>query len=389
MIVLKLPGNLAGLEVVKLIDFSWLPPEINSALIYAGEGCGSLLVASNAWNNLSQDLQGSASAVGSVLTELSTGPWSGPAADAMVVAAAPYLAWLNSAAAQAVASANHAAAAASAFEAAQSAMVHPAAVSSNRALLGTLVQSNILGQNTPAIAANENDYFEMWAKDALAMQGYNSGAASVAAGLGSFSVPEFLTGLVEDVGGTITTIGSDVYGAVGSIASQVPMQSVESFLQMAMYPASMIVQPMMSLVQMAHQGGVGAAVGAASLASATDIPKVVGNAVASGAGALGGGLGGFNPAAAMGGARLVGATSVPANWQGAMPGGMTSSAMQGLGGVAGMPTPAAPAGGMTPAPMPMPMGGGAGGPGGPLGRGGASPHVQQNRPSVIPRIGVG
>lgn len=377
--------------MVKLIDFSWLPPEVNSALIYAGEGCGSLLVASNAWNNLSQDLQGSAAAVGSVLTELSTGPWSGPAADAMVAAAAPYLAWLNSAAAQAAASADHAAAAASAFEAAQSAMVHPAAVSSNRTLLGTLIQSNILGQNTPAIAANETDYFEMWAKDALAMQGYNSGAASVAAGLGSFSVPEFLTGLAEDVGGTVSTIGSGIYGLVGSVVSQVPMQSVESFLQMAMYPASMIVQPMISLAQMANQSGAGAAAaaGAASLASATDIPKIVGNAVASGAGALGGGLGGFNPAAAMGAARLVGATSVPANWQGAMPGGMTSSAMQGLGGMAGMPMPAAPAGGMTPAPMPMPMGGGAGGPGGPLGRGGASPHVQQNRPSVIPRIGVG
>ncbi|BDB44523.1 hypothetical protein IWGMT90018_49690 [Mycobacterium kiyosense] len=53
---------------------------------------------------------------------------------------------------------------------------------------------------------------------------------------------------------------------------------------------------------------------------------------------------------------------------------------------------AAPTGGGMPM-MPMPMGGGAGGgagmPGGPLGRGGASPHVTQNRPSVIPRTGVG
>ncbi|EPQ77427.1 PPE family protein [Mycobacterium marinum MB2] len=41
-------------------------------------------------------------------------------------------------------------------------------------------------------------------------------------------------------------------------------------------------------------------------------------------------------------------------------------------------------------PMPMGMGGaGAGMPGGMLGRGGASPHVVQSRPSVVPRIGVG
>jgi hypothetical protein len=40
-------------------------------------------------------------------------------------------------------------------------------------------------------------------------------------------------------------------------------------------------------------------------------------------------------------------------------------------------------------PMPMPMGGmGAGGAGGMMGRGGASPHVVQNRPSVIPRTGI-
>jgi hypothetical protein len=40
--------------------------------------------------------------------------------------------------------------------------------------------------------------------------------------------------------------------------------------------------------------------------------------------------------------------------------------------------------------MPMPMGGGAGAGGGmPMGRGGASPHLQQNRPSVVPRVGIG
>jgi hypothetical protein len=42
-------------------------------------------------------------------------------------------------------------------------------------------------------------------------------------------------------------------------------------------------------------------------------------------------------------------------------------------------------------PMPMPMGGmgaGAGMAGGMMGRGGASPHVVQNRPSVIPRTGI-
>jgi hypothetical protein len=39
----------------------------------------------------------------------------------------------------------------------------------------------------------------------------------------------------------------------------------------------------------------------------------------------------------------------------------------------------------------MPMGGigGGGMPGGMIGRGGASPHVVQSRPTVVPRVGVG
>ena len=107
-----------------------------------------------------------------------------------------------------------------------------------------------------------------------------------------------------------------------------------------------------------------------------------------GAGGLGAGM-----AADLGKARLVGAMSVPPTWQGSMPSRMVSSAMSGMGG---MPNAAemaaaagAPTGGMPMMPMPMGMGGaGAGMPGGMMGRGGASPHVVQNRPSVVPRTGV-
>jgi hypothetical protein len=88
----------------------------------------------------------------------------------------------------------------------------------------------------------------------------------------------------------------------------------------------------------------------------------------------------------------VGAMSVPQTWQGSMPSHMGSSAMAGMGGMpnAAMAGAGAPAGGGGMPMMPMPMGGGAGAGGGmPMGRGGASPHMQQNRPSVVPRVGVG
>ena len=94
----------------------------------------------------------------------------------------------------------------------------------------------------------------------------------------------------------------------------------------------------------------------------------------------------------LGKARLVGAMSVPPTWQGSMPARMVSSAMAGMGAGAPAAAMAGPtgAGGMPMMPMPMGMGGaGAGMPGGMMGRGGASPHVVQNRPSVVPRTGVG
>ncbi|REZ56614.1 PPE domain-containing protein, partial [Mycobacterium tuberculosis] len=108
---------------------------------------------------------------------------------------------LSAAAGQAELSAGQATAAATAFEAALAATVHPAAVTANRVLLGALVATNILGQNTPAIAATEFDYVEMWAQDVGAMVGYHAGAAAVAETLTPFSVPPLdLAGLASQAG---------------------------------------------------------------------------------------------------------------------------------------------------------------------------------------------
>ncbi|WP_116671318.1 PPE domain-containing protein, partial [Mycobacterium persicum] len=42
-------------------DFAWLPPEINSARIFAGAGAGPLFAAAAAWQGLAAELAGSAS----------------------------------------------------------------------------------------------------------------------------------------------------------------------------------------------------------------------------------------------------------------------------------------------------------------------------------------
>ncbi|REZ29577.1 PPE domain-containing protein, partial [Mycobacterium tuberculosis] len=69
------------------------------------------------------------------------------------------------------------------FEAALAATVHPAIISANRALFVSLVVSNLLGQNAPAIAATEAAYEQMWAQDVAAMFGYHAGASAAVSAL--------------------------------------------------------------------------------------------------------------------------------------------------------------------------------------------------------------
>lgn len=168
-----------------MLDFAQLPPEINSALMYSGAGSGPLLAAAAAWGGLAAGLHSAASAYGSAIAGLLGGPWQGAAATSMLNAAAPQVAWLTGTAGQAEQAADQAVAAAGAYEAAFAETVPPPAIAANRALLMELLATNFLGQNTPAIAAAEAQYGEMWAQDAAAMYGY-AGASAAAATLPPF-----------------------------------------------------------------------------------------------------------------------------------------------------------------------------------------------------------
>ena len=160
------------------MDFAFLPPEINSGRMYDGPGSGSMLAAAAAWDGLAAELHSTATSYGSVISELSAGPWLGAASAAMTAAAEPYAAWMRSTASQAEQTAIQAKAAAAAYEATFAAMVPPPVIAANRALLQALVATNLFGQNTPAIAATETLYAEMWAQDATAMYGYAGTSAS-------------------------------------------------------------------------------------------------------------------------------------------------------------------------------------------------------------------
>lgn len=162
------------------LDFAALPPEINSGLMYAGPGSGPMMAAAAAWNNLGAELSTAAASYQSVISTLTCEEWLGPASAALAAAVQPYVAWISSTAVAVEHAASQATASAAAYETAFAMTVPPAVIAANRALLAALVATNFLGQNTPAIAANEAQYGEMWAQDATAMYGYQGSSASAA-----------------------------------------------------------------------------------------------------------------------------------------------------------------------------------------------------------------
>jgi PPE-repeat protein len=166
--------------------YAAFPPEFNSGRMYTGPGSGSLRAASVAWDGLATELQSTVSAYSSVISTLTSGDWVGPSSLAMAAAVTPYVAWMQGTAAQAADAATQATAAATAYETAFAAHVPPTEVAANRSQLASLVATNIFGQNIPAIAATEIQYAEMWAQDALAMEGY-TGASAAASNVTPFT----------------------------------------------------------------------------------------------------------------------------------------------------------------------------------------------------------
>ncbi|OBK84487.1 PPE family protein [Mycolicibacter sinensis] len=161
-----------------MLDYGALPPEINSGRMYAGPGSAPMMSAASAWRAMAGELASAAHSYETVVSQLSSEDWLGPGSASMSAAATPYIAWMNTTAAQAEQAAAQATAAATVYETARAATVPPAAVTTNRVQQAALVATNVLGINTPAIAALDALYAEMWAQDAAAMYGYASGSAA-------------------------------------------------------------------------------------------------------------------------------------------------------------------------------------------------------------------
>ncbi|BDB41528.1 MULTISPECIES: PPE family protein [Mycobacterium] len=205
-----------------MYDFAALPPEINSARIYSGPGSGPMLAAASAWSTIAAEMRSAAASYGSVVDELTSVGWFGPTSVSMLAAALPYVDWLSTTATQAEQAGSQAAAAATAYETAFATTVPPVAVAANRTELAMLVATNVFGQNTPAIAAAEAQYAEMWAQDAATMNGYAT-ASDVASLLAPFTAPQ----------STSTPDGTSQQADAVAQAAQTPAGTAQSVVSSA------------------------------------------------------------------------------------------------------------------------------------------------------------
>lgn len=214
-----------------MFDFGALPPEINSGRMYVGAGSGPMLAAAAAWDELATELQSTAASYGATIENLAAGPWTGPSSIAMAAAAAPYVAWMSATGAQAEEAATQAKLAAGAYETAFAATVPPPVIAANRALLMALIATNFLGQNTPAIAATEAQYMEMWAQDAAAMYAYAASSAAASQLTPFTEPPQTTNAAAEPAQAAAVSQASSVTGLnVGSQLSQL-INSLPTALQ--------------------------------------------------------------------------------------------------------------------------------------------------------------
>lgn len=361
-----------------MIDYALLSPEVNSGRLYSGPGSAPMMAVASAWRSLAAEITSALTSCETTLSQLVDEEWMGPASASMTAATQPYLAWMTETAAKAEQSATQATAAAAAFEAAHAGTPPPAVIAANRTQHALLVKTNVMGQNTGAIMANEAHYLEMWAQAAGVMYSYATSSAAAAAvtpftepgqttnpagtanqaaavsqagatAAGNTtqtaqlisSLPNAIQGLSSPVAAAQPAAGGDLSGlwtaflnnaSVNGIASLVtdPLNGAVSFLgtSVAFTPSSLI--PTMTSF---FSGGGFNAIGGGAVGSGLGALMAPGGPLSS-LGALGGGVSGGASAAAtaftasatapaisasVGQATLVGSLSAPSAWAAAAP----------------------------------------------------------------------
>jgi PPE-repeat protein len=281
-------------------------------------------------------------------------------------------------------------------------------IAANRALLASLVATNIFGQNTPAIAATEAHYAEMWAQDAAAMYGY-AGASAAATTLTPFSAPTQNTNPAGTgtQAAAVAPAGTGTHSALSQVPSTLqslasggasdPMTAIMNMLKNPAFQAlGTLVGTMGSDAVLLYgpillscgslnlvKSGMGGVKGALAPLPGSLLSEVgaAGSAGLRGAG-LSAGLGGAGVSAGLGRAAAVGALSVPPSWGTASPAIRLAATALPTAGLGGLPEAGAagPAGWLGGLPL---VGSVVNAP-----RNGAAAPRSESRLKVIPQMGA-
>ncbi len=350
------------------MSFMVFPPEVNSGLMYSGVGSGPLMAAASAWDELAADLETSANSFQAIVGQLTGSTWLGPSSARMAAAVAPYVEWMAGTAAQAAQTGAQARLAAAAYESAFAGTVPPAVIAANRALLAALVATNFLGQNTPAIAATEAHYMEMWFQDGLSMDTYATTSEQAVAlpeqtpapatsdgGLKSDlaaaaqSIENSLTttfnqlsttlqglltgntagtstnGLSSALSGAVTNLTgatTAAHSAAASSGASSPISTVAGAtgsilpLQLTYYSAMLASMPAKMLISMSNSMGAGQALQAGQQAMLADVSSLVDAKMKALLGGISGEMRGFGSqiTAQLASAQRLGGMSIPNGW---------------------------------------------------------------------------
>ncbi|BAX93046.1 PPE family protein [Mycobacterium shigaense] len=284
------------------MDFYLLPPEINSARIVSGPGAAPMLAASLAWRGIAEQLRSAAASHRATIRSLVDRAWLGPSSTEMAVAAASQALWMDTTATSAEEVATAAAGAAAAYQAALTEMVPLELVTANRMRLESLVATNLLGQNAPAIATTNIEYEEMWAQDVVAMSSYAQTSLATTQ-LTPFEAPRH-AGDPGNVADRALQEAKDPDPPKHPIWWLLNTNFVDAMIGSAAYTPGSTVGPFFGLMgSIASIQGVMQAAAAPALANPlSGVPAL------SGLGRLGG------SAAALGSAARLGRMSVPPSW---------------------------------------------------------------------------
>lgn len=325
------------------------PPEVISGLMYTGAGAGPMMAAAASYANLAAEVSTTATQWESIVSTLTTGSWTGGGSAAAAAAAQPIVAYLNETAAALEQASAQATASAAAYEAAYAATVPPAEIAANRALLAQLVATNFLGVNTPAIAATEALYGEMWVQDSTMYAAYqaastaasaltpvtpltsttNPGSASAVdnAALAGSTAQATAAPLAQAAAAPLASLPDANSSLLGSIDNFLGTPSVLNGINGAVNTAAwFVMNAIPTAVSLGHTLGAVPAIAVSDVVPAGAAGVTEGAMV--GAVAPVGGMGGLGAAASVGvgEATTVGSLSVPASWSTAAPATAAASA---------------------------------------------------------------